>query len=109
MVYNAKINVAKIKAAEKCLIDNGIDKEEAANVLQAIGYVLLDDELYYDEAEKAMVEELVKFKVFPCVGDSYCIETWVEYDQYHEIVEDGINSWIESNLNNVDHWELESV
>jgi len=32
--------------AEQVLIDNGIDKDEAECVLQAIGYTLLDTELY---------------------------------------------------------------
>lgn len=32
--------------AEQCLIDNGIDKDEACVVLQALGYILLDTELY---------------------------------------------------------------
>lgn len=32
--------------AEQCLIDNGIESDEAAVVLQALGYVLLDEELY---------------------------------------------------------------
>ena len=36
----------KIKAAEQCLIDNGIEEDEASIVLQAIGYILLDEELY---------------------------------------------------------------
>lgn len=35
-----------IKKAERCLIDNGIDPDEACTVLQAIGYILLDVELY---------------------------------------------------------------
>ena len=44
-----------IKKAEQCLIDNGIDVDEASTVLQALGYILLDTELYpklseeYDE------------------------------------------------------------
>lgn len=37
---------SKIKQAEQCLIDNGIDPEEAQTVLQALGYILLDEELY---------------------------------------------------------------
>lgn len=37
-----------IKAAEKCLIDNGIEPDEVQNVLQALGYILLDEELYED-------------------------------------------------------------
>ncbi len=36
----------KIKAAEQVLIDNGIETDEAQVVLQAIGYVLLDKDLY---------------------------------------------------------------
>lgn len=32
--------------AEKVLIDNGIDPEEVEIVLQAVGYALLDKELY---------------------------------------------------------------
>lgn len=38
----------KKKLAEKILIDNGIDDDEASTVLQAIGYALLDIELYPD-------------------------------------------------------------
>lgn len=36
----------QIKKAEQVLIDNGIDADDAALVLQAIGYGLLDVELY---------------------------------------------------------------
>ena len=36
----------KIQKAEQVLIDNGIDPEEVQPVLQAIGYVLMDTELY---------------------------------------------------------------
>lgn len=39
----------KIAKAEQILIDNGIEPDEAATVLQAIGYVLLDQELYPEE------------------------------------------------------------
>ena len=40
------ITKEQIKAAEKCLVDNGVDEDEADTVLQAIGYILLDMELY---------------------------------------------------------------
>lgn len=43
------VSLNKIKEAEQVLIDNGIEKDEAATVLQAIGYVLLDTELYPEE------------------------------------------------------------
>ena len=35
--------------AEQCLIDNGIEPDEAPVVLQALGYILLDEELYPEE------------------------------------------------------------
>lgn len=37
---------SKIELAEQILIDNGIDPDEASIVLQALGYALLDVELY---------------------------------------------------------------
>ena len=40
------IAVEKIKSAEKYLIDNGIEPDEAGTILQALGYILLDSELY---------------------------------------------------------------
>ena len=36
----------EIKDTEKMLVDNGINKDEVSTVLQALGYVLLDTELY---------------------------------------------------------------
>lgn len=39
----------KVEAAEKVLVDNGIEKDEASTVLQAIGYALLDTELYPED------------------------------------------------------------
>lgn len=40
------ISQDNITRAEKVLVDNGIDEDEADCVLQAIGYTLLDEELY---------------------------------------------------------------
>ena len=45
------IKQEKIKLAEICLIENGIAEDEAAIVLQAIGYTLLDEELYPEGSE----------------------------------------------------------
>lgn len=42
----ANIDESKLKKAEQCLIDNGIEPDEAETVLQALGYILLDKELY---------------------------------------------------------------
>lgn len=38
-----------VRKAEQCLIDNGIDPDEVCTVLQALGYILLDSELYPEE------------------------------------------------------------
>ena len=45
-----QINSGRISAAEKILVDNGVDADEASVVLQAIGYALLDTELYPETA-----------------------------------------------------------
>lgn len=42
----AGIPNTSIKKAEQILVDNGIEQDEAATVLQALGYTLLDKELY---------------------------------------------------------------
>ena len=43
---NVYIDEQRIEAAEQILVDNGLDEDEACVVLQAIGYALLDMELY---------------------------------------------------------------
>ena len=42
----AGIPNTSIKKAEQILVDNGIEQDEAATVLQALGYALLDKDLY---------------------------------------------------------------
>ena len=49
IILNAEINEKQIESAEKVLIDNGTDPDEACVVLQALGYVLLNVELYPEE------------------------------------------------------------
>jgi len=49
MLITADITDQKIKETEKVLKDNGIGNDEASIVLQAIGYTLLDTELYPEE------------------------------------------------------------
>lgn len=39
------INREQIKKALQCLADNGIDKDECPTVLQALCYILLDEEI----------------------------------------------------------------
>ena len=41
-----------IKSAERCLIDNGIEPDEAEIVLQAIWYILMGEELYYEDDQE---------------------------------------------------------
>lgn len=49
------VNVEDIKRAKQVLIDNGIEEDEVDVVLQAIGYTLLDTELYpYPQCEEYM-------------------------------------------------------
>ena len=57
----AQVTNETIKNAEQVLIDNGIDNDEADAVLQAIGYTLLDTELYgNEEADKIQNDEAMK-------------------------------------------------
>lgn len=49
VVYDSEITQEQIKKAEQCLIDNGIDENEACTVLQALGYILLDAEFYPED------------------------------------------------------------
>ncbi len=57
------IEKEKIKLAEKCLMDNGIEANEVETVLQAIGYILIDEELY-PEGDK--VPDMKIWKVPVC-------------------------------------------
>lgn len=43
------ITQKQLRDAEQCLIDNGIDDDETMNILQALGYILLDTELYPED------------------------------------------------------------
>lgn len=45
------MNKNKVEVAEKVLVDNGIEEDEASTVLQAIGYTLMDTELYPEDDE----------------------------------------------------------
>lgn len=48
-IYNLTITQDQIHQAEKVLMDNGIDEDDAYVVLQALGYVLLDAEFYPED------------------------------------------------------------
>lgn len=51
-VSDTNISPDCIKKSEQVLVDNGISPDEAQTVLQAIGYTLLDKELYPNKEEK---------------------------------------------------------
>lgn len=46
MKTNHEITKEEIERTIKVLVDNGIEEDEAETVLQAIGYTLLDAELF---------------------------------------------------------------
>lgn len=59
-----RIDQDRIKKAEQILADNGIDQDEVDTVLQAIGYALLDEELYPDNSERpADIKKAVEYFV----------------------------------------------
>lgn len=45
-MYLKTITETQINKAMQCLVDNGIDEDEVCTVLQALGYILLDEELF---------------------------------------------------------------
>lgn len=49
MFIRVEVKRSDIDNAEQCLIDNGISRDEAQVVVQALGYILLDTELYPEE------------------------------------------------------------
>lgn len=51
------ITPAQKQKAEQILIDNGIEEDEVQIVLQALGYALLDTELYPDNSEEKEEDE----------------------------------------------------
>lgn len=49
VIINCEINEEQINKAMRCLVDNGIEIDEACTVLQALGYIFLDVELFPEE------------------------------------------------------------
>lgn len=50
--FHSNISKEDVINAEQVLIDNGIKADEASTVLQAIGYALLDLEIYDEESDE---------------------------------------------------------
>ena len=42
------ISEEQVNKASQCLIDNGIDEDDACVILQALGYILLNEELFQE-------------------------------------------------------------
>lgn len=86
------INVEKTKidelAIEQCvqiLVDNGIEIDEADSVLQAIGYALIDTELYPEDEEPVnKVYSEVRIEYFDENKCCWTIDTWKTNDPSEE-------------------------
>lgn len=52
-LQRTEVSAEDIRRSQQVLIDNGIDEDEVDVVLQALGYTLLDTELYpYPQCEE---------------------------------------------------------
>lgn len=47
--FESEVTSETIHKAEQCLVDNGIEPDEVSVVLQALGYILLDADLYEED------------------------------------------------------------
>lgn len=45
-LHATEITEVQINKAIQCLMDNGIEEDDAYEVLAALGYILLDEELF---------------------------------------------------------------
>ncbi len=45
-LHVTEITEEQVNKALQCLIDNGIDEDDAYEILTALGYILLDEELF---------------------------------------------------------------
>lgn len=52
LVFRSLISKEDVQNTEQVLIDNGIEPDEVQVVLQAIGYTLLDLEIYNEDDEE---------------------------------------------------------
>lgn len=104
IVGNATSREEKIKAAEQCLIDNGIEPDEAATVLQAIGQILMDEELYsnakHHNISFSFCEEQVN--IYVDVIDQRSAHA---FNVLLDTLEDSIPSY----LDRVDEWQCEQL
>lgn len=45
-LHEVSVTEEQVNKAIQCLTDNGIDQDDAYVILQALGYILLDEELF---------------------------------------------------------------
>lgn len=111
--------------AEHVLTDNGIEHDEAPTVLQALGYVLLDTELYPEkeaslpdsnnltapeEHPASNAQKEIRIKIFPDVGyDAYTITLPAEFVAELESLDEGafidaIDTWLRDHEVSVNYW-----
>lgn len=84
-VEKTKIDECAIEDCVRILIDNGINIDEADSVLQAIGYALIDTELYPDDEEPAnKVYSEVRIEYFDENKCCWTIDTWKTDDPSEE-------------------------
>lgn len=48
-LHVTEITEEQVDKALQCLIDNAIDEDDAYEILTALGYILLDEELFPDD------------------------------------------------------------
>ncbi len=84
-VEKTKIDECAIEDCVRILIDNGIEIDEADSVLQAIGYALIDTELYpEDEDPDKKVYSEVRIEYFDENKGCWTIDTWKTDDPSEE-------------------------
>lgn len=64
------VSKTALAKAEKCLVDNNVEQGEAKTVLQALGYILLDEELYWQRRVMTL-GELAEFLAKSIDTDSF--------------------------------------
>lgn len=51
-LHSTVITEAKRDRALRCLVDNGHNEDDAYEILTALGYILLDEELFPEDCER---------------------------------------------------------
>ncbi len=75
----------QIKKAEEILRDNGIDEDETSTVLQAIGYALLNVELYPEGIQKGL-RFMPTYEYFVTGAATFSVEA-DSFEEAEEIME----------------------